>query len=261
MMRWLLLVAFVVPAQSPPLQWPIDAAALKAGAPTRIAEFDLSALKGEPRRLSWAPDLSQLYLQTVEAKPPSEKVHHFTIAVAGGVLKAVEGEPDWATAYWTVKQDRVAPGIPSLQIEIEQKVETLKLGPGSAGVLDRQSTPTAVAANNPSPESLANGQHGDQPADVVRLKLVGEEIAVWVNDRPRPGMRFGWGPAGSGALVFVGEGGSLVFLDRNRHRQRLPGVKDALLPAWSSDGTRLAFLQKTGRKRMTLAWVSIDRAG
>jgi hypothetical protein len=148
--------------------------------------------------------------------------------------------------------------MPALVIDIWQGIETLKPGVGASGVLDRQSSPDAVAGGSPSVANLANGAHGDQPANVTRLKLVGEDIAVWINERPYPGARFSWGPPGSGALVYIGEHGELVLFDQKKRRQKVPDVKDAFLPAWSADGGRLAFVQKTGRKKIAIAWVPVE---
>ena len=236
----------------------LDVSTLTVGRPVIVAEVDNSRLKGEVRRLAWEPDGTTLYLQTTEGKPPGEKVRHYTIALAGGTPAPVEREPEWAAQYWSVKQDRAAPGMPALVIEIWQGIETLKPGVGAAGVLDRQSSPDAVAGNNPSVASLADGAHGNQNANVTRLKLVGEDIAVWINERPYPGARFSWGPPGSGALVYTGEHGELVLFDRQKRRQKVPDVKDAFLPAWSADGARLAYLQKTGRKKLAIAWVPLE---
>lgn len=237
---------------------PFDVSTLTIGRPVMVAEVDSSRLKGEVRRLAWEPDGTRLYLQTSEGKPPDEKVRHYTLALAGGAPAPVDREPEWAAQFWTLKQDRVAPGMPALVIEVWQGVEILKPGVGAAGVLDRQSSPDAVAGNNPSVASLADGAHGNQPANVTRLKLVGEDIAVWINERAYPGARFSWGPSGSGALVYVGEHGELVLFDRLKHRQKVPEVKEAFLPAWSADGGRLAYIQKTGRKKLTIAWVPVD---
>lgn len=244
--------------------WPVsqtsslDVSTLTIGRPVAVAEVDSSKLKGDVRRLAWAPDGNTLYLQTSEGKPPDEKVRHYTLALTGGAPAPVDREPEWAAQYWTTKQDRVAPGMPALVIEVWQGIETLKPGVGGAGVLDRQSSPDAVAGNNPSVASLADGVHANQQATVTRLKLVGEDVAVWVNERPYPGARFSWGPPGSGALVYTGEHGELVLLDRQKHRQKVPDVKEAFLPAWSADGSRLAYLQKTGRKKVAIAWVPVE---
>jgi hypothetical protein len=36
-------------------------------------------------------------------------------------------------------------------------------------------------------------------------------------------------------------------------------VKDALLPVWSTDGARVAYLQKVGRKKYVVGWVPVTR--
>ena len=237
----------------------VDVSGLTLGPPVLVAELDTSKLKGDVRRLAWEPDGTTLYLQTAEGKPPDERFRHYAIEVVGGALTGLDREPDWAATYLAVKQDRIAPGLPALAIDIQQQTETLKPGTGASGVLDRQSSPDAVAGASPNPENLANGMHGNQSANVVRLKLVGQDIAVWVNERPVPGMKFSWGPAGSGALVFTGEHGELVFLDGQRHRQAVPKVREAFLPAWSTDGSRLAFIRKTGRKKLTISWIAVGK--
>ena len=237
----------------------VDVSALSFGPPVLVAEVDASKLKGDLRRLAWKPDGTTLYIQTAQGRPPDESARHYAIDIAGGVLTGLDSEPDWAAAYWAVKQDRAAPGIPALVIEIQQGIEALKSGPGASGVLDRQSSPDAVAGGSPNVENLANGMHGNENADVVRLRLVGQDIAVWVNERPFPGMKFSWGPPGSGALVFTGGHGELIFLDGRRRRQDVPKVKDAFLPAWSADGRRVAYVQKTGRKKLALSWIAVEK--
>jgi hypothetical protein len=237
----------------------VDVSTLTLGPPVLIAEVDTAKIKGVVRRLAWEPDGTTLYLQTAEGRPPDEKVRHYAIEVAGGAMVTLDREPDWAAQYWAVKQDRSAPGVPSLAIDVQQGIETLKAGVGASGVLDRQSSPDAVAGSNPSVSSLTDAAHGNQNATVTRLKLVGEDIAVWVNERPFPGAKFSWGPAGSGALVYTGEHGELVLFDRQKHRQRVPDVKEAFLPAWSADGSRLAFIQKTGRKKVAISWIAVGR--
>jgi len=44
-----------------------------------------------------------------------------------------------------------------------------------------------------------------------------------------------------------------MLLDRDKHKQTVSCIKDALLPAWSTDGTRLAWVQKAGRKKYNAA--------
>ena len=259
-MLWILCLALVTADQGPALPGAIDATQLQFSAPALVTEIDTGTLKGEPRQLAWSPDGDLLYLQTADGKPPSEKLRHYTVSLADGGIETVQGPPAWAVAYWTVKQDRVAPGAPWLEIAVGRRQETTKAGPGQAGVLDRQSNPAAVAMAGPSIESLANGMHGNQTANVLVLSLQGEEVTRWINEpRPIPGTRFSWGPSGSGALVGVGEGGRLVLLDASKHHRSIDGPKDALLPAWSTDGARLAYLQRSGRKKFNVMWLRVEK--
>jgi hypothetical protein len=70
---------------------------------------------------------------------------------------------------------------------------------------------------------------------------------------------FSWGPPGSGTIAYTDrEAGHLMLLDRDRHKQTVSGVKDALLPAWSTDGMRLAWVQKGGRRKYTLVWATVS---
>ena len=89
--------------------------------------------------------------------------------------------------------------------------------------------------------------------------LYGEAISEFVNTRPIPGLMFSWGPEYSGAIAFTDLEGRLMFLDQRRHKKTVSGAKDALLPAWSMDGSRLAWVQKSGRKQYTLFWSQVGR--
>ena len=231
----------------------LDVTALKVTPATVVTEVDTGRLKGEPRRVCWSPDGGMLYIQTGEGNPPQETLRHYTVLSGGGPIVKVDVEPDWASAFWATKQDRVAPGIPSLMIEVDQREETQKLGMAPAGALDRTGSPESTAGTI-SPDAGT----GNQKAHVVRLSLLGQIVGSWSNERVIPGTRFSWGPAGSGTIVYVAEGGRLVLFDREKRTQAVKDVKDALLPAWSTDGGRIAYLAKTARKKYALSWVGIS---
>lgn len=239
----LMLLAWLSSAQAP-LALPIDARRIECGAIVLSTEIDTRTLKGEVRRLAWSPEGTVLYLQTAEGRFP-ETLHHYSIARDGGTVSPLDREPAWATTYWAVKQDLVAPGLRSLAIQV---VDGASLIRGSGNIANLGAS--AGAGN------LA-GIAATGAENVVRLTLLGEEIAMWSNERPDPGARFSWGPSGSGALVYVSDKGRLVFFDRDKRRQAIPSTKDALLPAWSTDGKRLAWLQKTGRKKYALNWAPV----
>jgi hypothetical protein len=242
MMRGLSIVALSLWQISAPA---LDVSSLRIAPPTLVCEIDLSQLKGEIRRLSWSPDGHNLHLQTAEVGVAQ---HDYIITLPDGVVSLAFGEPEWASAYWTMKSDLTAPGIPSLQLEVQQD--------------NRRTRPT------PFTGGTANG--GNYTPDVrnpvdafeseVTLRLLGLQLGNWINGAPMAGETYGWGPAGSGAIVFIGRGDRLTLMDQQSRRQVIATVKGASMPAWSSDGGRLAFLQKTGRKRYRLMTASLRRA-
>jgi hypothetical protein len=242
-------VLSISPAQTP-ASGPIDASALKIGAPATVAELDLGKLKGDLRQIAWKPDGAEIYIQTADGDPASPKLHHYSVAATGGAIRGLDVPPDWATAFWTFKSDRSAPGIASLQIDVAQKMENVKVGTGS-GRPD-----AAGSGSGDSVQKSAESQH----QSVVQLTLVGQVVSEFVNERPIPGLMFSWGPQGSGAIAYTTrEDGRLMLLDAKGRTQAVAGVKDATLPAWSMDGTRLAWAQKTGRKKYNLVSANVTR--
>ena len=215
-----------------------------------VVELDLGKLKGELRQIGWSPDGTEFYVQTADGPAQSEKLRHYVVAVTGGAVKPVDAQPDWARSYWTFKSDRFAPGIRSLMIDVEQKSEKTKVGTGS-GRPGEMGIDAGVSA-----DKVAEGQH----QNVVRLTLLGETVSEFENQVPIPGLMFSWGPLASGAIAYTDrEQGHLMLLDQHKHKQTVSGVKDALLPAWSMDGARLAWVQKAGRKKYTLVWAPVSR--
>jgi hypothetical protein len=253
MLRLLLLtsVLSISPVQTPSA--PIDVSTVIVGPATTVTELDLGKLKGELRQVGWSPDGTELYVQTADGDSPSQKLRHYTVAVAGGAVKPVNETPDWAETFWAFKSDRSAPGIGSLMIDMEQKQEKIKIGTGTG-------RPGATGAGGLGDigvdiEKTSEGQH----QSVIRLVLLGEAISEFVNERPIPGLTFSWGPAFSGAIAYTTVDGRLMLLDQKQHKQAVSGAKNALLPAWSTDGARLAWVQKSGRKKYTLVWAAVTK--
>jgi Tol biopolymer transport system component len=52
--------------------------------------------------------------------------------------------------------------------------------------------------------------------------------------------------------------GRLVIMDGKGARQEIDGTKDVVFPAWSPDGTRLAWLEKDGRKKYVLKTAKVE---
>jgi hypothetical protein len=222
----------------------IDVAALTVAQPKLVCELDVSELKGQVRRLSWAPNGESIHVQTLEG----ELVHDYIITLADGVVSLAFGEPQWAAYYWATKSALAAPGIPALQIEVIQENQRTRPQAFSGGFANG-------GAQTWDPKNAS-----DAFAVEVTARLLGQEVGHWVNGFPMAGESYGWGPADSGAIVFVDDKGRLVLLDRSRHKQTIRGTKDALLPAWSMSGAHVAYLEKNGRKKYRLMTAALGAA-
>ena len=200
--------------QTSTLGTPADVSALRVGAPQTIGELDLGKLKGELRQLGWSPDATALFVQTAEGRPPTEKLRYYMLPLDNGVPLALTQAPEWATAYWSFKSDRFAPGIGSLMIDVQQSLENMKYGTGSAGAIDQ--------ADRATGGMTTSGLNAERAAvsdklRVVRLKLLDQTISEFVNAPPVPGLMFGWGPSGSGAIAFTDRDGRLFLFDQQKH--------------------------------------------
>ena len=110
-------------------QGPIRVSSLQVSEPAQIAELDMDKLKGQPFRLAWSPDGSQLYVQTLEGSfadantgKPSAKLRHYLFAASAGASKKdLSAPPDWFAAYWTAKYGQTAPGAPALAIDVKSE--------------------------------------------------------------------------------------------------------------------------------------------
>ncbi len=242
-MLWLPILAWALASQS------IDVTAISL-TPQTVVQLDLGQLKGELRQIGWSPDASQIYVQTADGDPPREKLRHYVVASEGGPLVPVDHQPEWAGEYWAFKSDRTAPGVPTLQIDVQQTRELTKIGPGSG----RPGTSTTSLADaNENAAMASEGQRGI----VWRFSLLDQTIGEFRDARPIPGLTFSWGPRGSGAIVFTDGEGRLTFVDSAKRRRAVAGVRSAVLPAWSSDGTRIAYAVKQGRRKYQLVWCTI----
>jgi hypothetical protein len=60
------------------------------------------------------------------------------------------------------------------------------------------------------------------------------------------GATFSWAPYAMGAMAFV-DNGHLAILDAHGHKVRVRDTRNVLLPAWSDDGRRIAWLEPKGK--------------
>jgi hypothetical protein len=89
------------------------------------------------------------------------------------------------------------------------------------------------------------------------LTLKGETIGRYVDQPLVPGMTFGWSPTTLHAVAYAKTDGHLAIFDFDKVPVDVGGTKAVLLPAWSPDGSSIAYLQKTGRRDYVLSTVAV----
>jgi hypothetical protein len=253
------LLLFTALAPSPQ---PAQAATVTVGAVSAIAELDAGKLKGEPARLAWSPDGAQLYLQMAEVKSNGSRTErHYLLSAAepNAKVKSLDAMPDWAGKYWAWKSGQSAPGAPAFKIEVTDETKTVRATAAPmGGDLARGGGSSGGGEGTSIAEATAVAQQSQQ-ARVITLKLRGHTVGEFTNGPLMPGLTFGWAPESVGLVAFTDKNGKVVLMDQGGKTKDVSGTSDALLPAWSEDGSRLAFLKKDGRKKYTVQIAGVGR--
>ena len=261
----LVSIAALVPAVAV-AQQPLKVGSITATAPRTVAEFETRDVKGEPVRLLWSEDGTELYLQTTEKERGRVNTitSHHVFSLDSGKKKRVDNEPAWVKAAWAAKSDRSAPDKPSFMIDVgaEKRVargvaapmggDMARGGVGGGGDI-------GGGGGGTSAEEAIGVAQGSQGVTVQFLKLGGKTIGEFVNTAIVPGTTFGWGPKGTKAIAYSNPGnGRIVIMDVEGKTQEFDATGDTLLPVFSSDGTMLAWLRKAGRNKYQLQVTKLD---
>lgn len=254
-MLWLLLLLSI--SAQPPA--PAAAPALTFSAPAAIVQLDTGKLDGDITELAWSPDGTQIYLQTAKADRFGNLLNrHYLVTLDGKKPLKIDAEPDWAAQYWRWKSAPGSPGSGDFKITVDSEEKTYQgVATPMGGSLETGGVDTG--ARGPSMEEMAAAARTRQSAHAIRLRVRSHVIGEWVNEPVRPGLTFGWAPASVGVLSFVDQtkGNSLAILNEAGEVRMVDGTKGALLPAWSDDGGRLAFLRRDGKKKFTLELITV----
>jgi hypothetical protein len=223
--------------------------------PAPVVELDMSKLKGEPWRLAWSPDAKEMYLQTVDRDGHGaiKSMKHYLIALDSKSVKTVDQEPAWASKYWQWKSGQASPGAPAFKIKVDQRQETVRsTAAPTGGDLARGGSPDPASGSTLS--DVASVANQTQTLGIYSLKLNDVTVGEWVNEPVVTGVNFGWAPAPNHLLAFTKRDGSgpLTLLDDQGHKDEVSGTKGATLPAFSDDGTKLAWLTRKDKKHFEL---------
>ncbi len=245
---WLIAMAIVAATQGP-----LTVDTLRLGEPVTVASIDSEKLKGQPARLAWSPDGAQLYLQAIDGAfgQTGAALHHYAFSAETGRRQDLPAEPEWASAYWTAKSGQGSPDGQGLKIELKSETRTEQtVSTPMGGDLARGGT--SAASGTGAGDGIA-AAYNRQTIPVHSMWLRGQMVGEFLNSVIVPGLTFGWGPPGTKIIAYSAhKTGRVVVMDDTGARAEIGRSREAILPAWSADATRLAWLQKDGRKRFVL---------
>ena len=257
----LLFIALALAGQASVAGQPPDIARLALSAPAVLAEADARQVPGEPDRLAWAPDGSCLYLRSVKRdRWGNERVWHLEIGLAGRQPRPLEREPAWASRYWAWKSALSIPGETNIGISLETRVERkTATGSGAGGAIAQNSGDPYGPGSELGPQGQAMVQSAMQAQNVTTttLKFKGQLLAEFVNTPVVPGLTFGWAPGGTAFIAYSSSKRRLVLMDRTGRRREVAGTKDVLLPAWSEDGSHLAWVERNRQGALVVRTIDI----
>lgn len=257
----LMVVLGIGDAQAPAQQvdaTKVDATKVVVSAPAAIVEIDAGKMKGDIIRMAWSTDNTQIYLQTAEQDGNGNvRLRHFLLDLKGQQPRGTGEMPAWAESYWQWKSSQTAPGMAAIKIAVEQQQKRLTAtatptgGDLARGGLDTGGGGRGGGTTGGVGDAVSAAQQS-QMVNVVTLKLRGEVVGEFVNAPALPGTTLSWGPTGTGMIAFKTADGHVAIMDQQKRRSEVPGTKDVSMPAWTKDGKRLAWLEKSGRNKFTL---------
>jgi len=232
-----------------------DVTRLVVSAPDTILTFDTKILTGTPTRLAWSPDDRQLYVRASRFdRWANETVTYVIVSLDSRQTSPTSAEPFWAMRYWAWKSAPSAPGRDDFTIKLETREELVRTTnvPREGSIGMSTADPTAGLD-----EVAKNAAYSSQKTYFETLVARGHVIDRAVNRHTVAGRTFGWAPAPRALLAFADDKGRLVLMDSQGRTRQVKKTKDVLLPAWSEDGARLAYVQKSGGDRFAVRVVDV----
>jgi hypothetical protein len=234
----------------------VDVSRVTVAAPKTLTVVETDKIDGEPWRLSWSPDGTQLHLAAMKRKGTQLQQTDWVIDLQAPTPKPAAPLPEWATKYWEWKSWKTAPGNAALEITIDQQRKNVSATARPMG------GDLARGGGSVNPGTTVDEAAGGTSTNmlIITLLLKGEIIGRWEGEPMVPGLTFGWGPQGSDMMAYAAQDGKLGLVDQQGRKQKINGTKDVRLPAWSVDGKRLAWIEKQDRKKFRIQIADVSQA-
>lgn len=241
-----LLAGLAASAQTTPPKAPIqptDVQKLIISPPATIRDLDAKQVRGVPTRMAWSPDAAWLYLRiSTFDRWSNETVRHVLVETQGKRVEPLADEPSWLPRYWNVKSALTSPVLAAWKIKIDSRDELVRTtNVPREGNIGQHGDPQATPDETAQKAALAS-----QKTRFETYLLNGRVIGSAINGHVAPGRTYAWAPAPLALIAFVSDKNKLMLMNSQGRTREVKGPKKPMLPAWSEDGRRLAFVQQTG---------------
>jgi hypothetical protein len=181
----------------------------------------------------------------------------YVMSASDGKPEPVDAPPAWVAEYWAWKSGQFAPGSTTYGVDFKEDFRTVTATSSPMGGALAKGGADAGGTGGTTADEVATHAQQAQKLRIVTLTVKGETVGEFVGVQFLPGYTFSWSPSSLAMMAYGNQSGRLALMDRQGQKQEVDGTKNVILPAWSNDGSKIAFLQKAGKNKYDLVVVTV----